>query len=77
MNFKFDIHFFLAIAAVFGLAGALSIQFLEAGSEYEYLSGSMAPLVRNSRGASDINEALKLNAEIDKLEKELRALDLE
>ncbi len=73
---KPDFHFTLAIIAIFGLAASIFLQIQEAGSEYEYLSSSMAPLVRSGHNSRDINEAIKLNAELDDLEKELQMLDL-
>ena len=73
---KLDFHFTLAMIAIFGLAASLFLQIQEAGSEYEYLSSSMAPLVRSGHDPRDINEALKLNAELDELELQLETLDL-
>jgi len=73
---KPDFYFTLAIIAIFGLTASIFLQIQEAGSEYEYLSSSMAPLVRSGHNSRDINEAIKLNAELDDLEKELQMLDL-
>ncbi len=73
---KLDFHFTLAIIAIFGLAASLFLQMQEAGSEYEYLSGSMAPLVRSGQNSRDINEAIRLNAELDEFERQLEMLDL-
>lgn len=75
-GFKLDFYFVLAMVAIFGSAASLFLQLQEAGYEYEHLSSSMAPLVRTRNNSSDINEALKINAELDDLEKELRMLDL-
>jgi len=66
---KLDFHFTLAMIAIFGSAASLFLQIQEAGSEYEYLSSSMAPLVRSG------NEAIKLDAELDDLEHQLEMLD--
>ncbi|MBI2068832.1 MAG: hypothetical protein HYT67_01875 [Candidatus Yanofskybacteria bacterium] len=75
-GFKFDFYFALAMIAIFGSAASLFLQIQEAGSEYEYLSSSMAPLVRSGHGSRDINEVLKLDAELDELEQQLETLDL-
>ena len=72
---KLDFHFTLAIIAIFGSAASLFLQIQEAGSEYEYLSSSMAPLVRSGHNSRDINEAIKLDAELDDLEHQLEMLD--
>lgn len=73
---KLDFYFTLAIIAIFGSAASLFLQIQEAGSEYEYLSSSMAPLVRSGHDSRDINEALNLNAELDDLERQLEMLDM-
>lgn len=73
---KLDFYFTLAIIAIFGTTASLFLQLQEAGSEYEYLSSSMAPLVRSGHNSRDINEAIKLNAELDELEHQLEMLDL-
>ena len=74
--YKLDFYFILAIIAIFSLAAALHIQLKEASSELGLLSSSMAPLVRNSRDAANINETLRLNQELDDLEYQLEILDL-
>ena len=71
-----DFYFALAMIAIFGTAASLFLQFEEAGYEYESLSSSMAPLVRKSNNAGNINETLRLNQELDELEQQLETLDL-
>ena len=75
-GFKLDFYFVLAMVAIFGSTASLFLQIQEAGNEYEYLSSSMAPLVRSGHNSRDINEAIKLNAELDELEHQLEMLDL-
>ena len=75
-GFKLDFYFVLAMVAIFGSTASLFLQIQEAGNEYEYLSSSMAPLVRSGHNSRDINEAIKLNAELDELESQLEMLDM-
>ena len=72
---KLDFYFTLALIVIFGSAMSLYLQFQEAGYEYEILNSSLAPLVRNKSDAGNINETLRLNQELDDLEKELQMLD--
>lgn len=73
-GFKIDFYFTLALIAIVGSAVSLHLQMNEAGYEYESLSSSMAPLIR-SRGAAGINETLRLEQELDNLERQLEMLD--
>lgn len=76
-GFKLDFYFVLAMIVIFGTTASLFLQLQEAGYEYESLNSSLAPLVR-SRNANNINEAIRLNQELDELELELelKALDV-
>ena len=74
---KLDFYFALALIALFGSAASLTLEFQNAGYEYENLSGSLAPLVRTHNDASDINEALNIQAELDDLEQQLQIMELE
>jgi hypothetical protein len=75
-GFKLDFYFTLAMVAIFGSTAGIFFQLQEAGSEVDLLSSSMSPLVRNRNNASNINETLRLNQELDELEYQLEMLDL-
>ena len=74
-GFKLDFYFVLALIAIVGSAVSLHLQMNEAGYEYDALSSSMSPLLR-SRGSAGINETLRLEQELDDLERQLEMLDL-
>lgn len=71
---KLDFHFVLAMIAIFGSAASLYFQLQDAGYEYETLTSSMAPVIRDSNNASDINATIQLNQELNDLEVRLEAL---
>lgn len=69
-----DFHLALAIIAIFGTAGFLSLQFNNANSEFDTLNASMYSVVKNQ--GLDLRENASLNYELDELEKSLDALIL-
>ncbi len=75
---KLDFYFALALIAIFGSAASLSLEFQNAGYEYDNLTSSLAaPLIRTSNTASEINSVANIQAELDNLGLELEKLDLE
>ncbi len=68
-----DFPFALALIAIFGTAGFLSLQFKTANTEFTTLDASMYSVVR-SQPADDREEAA-LNNQLEQLEKDLDALN--
>lgn len=67
-----DFHFALAVIAIFGTAGFLSLQFNDANTEFDTLNASMYSVVKNQ--GNDLRANVSINYELDELEKSLDAL---
>ena len=69
-----DFHFALALIAILGTTGSLSLLFDEANTEFDSLNASMVSVVQ-SRGI-DLRENVVIDQELDELEKLLDELNL-
>jgi len=69
-----DFHFALAVVAIFGVAGFLSLQFSQANTEFDTLNASMYSVVRSQ--GSDLNDDVYIDHQLDQLQKNIEALEL-
>lgn len=76
MSKHIDFHLALALVAVITVSGLVFLQFVQADTEFQTLNGLSYFTVRG-QDTIDNSESAVLNRELDKLENELEALDVQ